>query len=327
MSEPRYKIWCNNLFTEMQKQWLKMLTDGIGENEISIFEPEENGKDGFSREALMQADIAFGTPDAETLFDCENLSWIQINSAGYTDYDRADLFEFLRKQKTILTNSSAVFDEPCAQHLLAMILSFSRCLPFALDNQRENKAWMMHEIRSKIQLPNEQTVLILGFGAIGRHLVKLLEPLKMNVIGVKRTIRGDEPIKVISENRIDEVLPQTDHLVNILPANDSTDNFLNAERLTKLKRGAFVYNIGRGTTVDQDALIENLNNGNLGGAYLDVTNPEPLPPEHPLWTTTNCYITPHVAGGHSREREIQVQHFLNNLRHFERGANLINRIV
>lgn len=327
MSEPKYKIWCNNLFTDTQTDAKKLLIDGIGENELSIFEPKENGKDGFSREALMQADIAFGTPDAETLFDCENLSWIQINSAGYTDYDRADLFDFLRKQKTILTNSSAVFDEPCAQHLLAMILSFTRLLPFALDNQRGNKSWLMHEIRSKIYLTDDQTVLILGFGAIGRHLAKLLEPLKMNVIGVKRTIHGKEPIKVITENQLDRFLPQTDHLVNILPANDSTDNFLNADRLSKLKRGAFIYNIGRGTTLDQDALIENLNSGHLGGAFLDVTNPEPLPPENPLWTMPNCYITPHVAGGHSREREMQVRHFLNNLRLFERGENLINRIV
>lgn len=327
MSEPKYKIWCNNLFTETQKQWLEMLTDGIGKNEISIFDPKENGKDGFSREALMQADIAFGTPDAGTLFNCENLNWIQLNSAGYTDYDRADLFEFLKKQKTFLTNSSAVYDEPCAQHLLAMILSFSRCLPSSLDNQRENKLWRTHEIRSEIRLSNGQTVLILGFGAIGKHLAKLLEPLKMKVIGVKRTIRGDESIKVVSETQFESFLPQTDHLVNILPANDSTDNFINAERLAKLKRGAFIYNIGRGTTVNQEALIENLQNGHLGGAYLDVTNPEPLLPENTLWTMPNCYITPHVAGGHSREKEMQVQHFLNNLRLFERGENLINRIL
>lgn len=326
MSDERLKIWCNNLFIETQADARALLADGVGAHEVRLFEQKENGRAGVSRESLKTADIAFGTPDAETLFDCPNLRWIHINSAGYTDYDRADLREFLRRNETILTNSSSVYDEPCAEHLLAMILSFMRGLPFAHDVQRDEKTWPMHETRAQIRLAANQNVLILGFGAIGRQLAKLLAPLKMNVVGVKRTIRADEPIKVISETEIDDFLPQIDHLVNILPANDSTANFISGERLAKLKRGAFFYNIGRGSTVDQNALGEFLRSGHLGGAYLDVTTPEPLPPEHFLWTTPNCYITPHAAGGHLREKEVQVRHFLENLRRFERGENLLDRI-
>lgn len=184
----------------------------------------------------------------------------------------------------------------------------------------------MAEIRSQIKLPAGQTVLILGFGAIGRHLAKLLEPLRMNIIGVKRKINENESVQVIDETKVDEFLPTADHIVNILPDNESTKNFFDAGRLAKLKRGAIFYNIGRGSTIDQNALIENLQNGQIGGAYLDVTDPEPLPPENPLWFAPNCLITPHVAGGHSKEKETQIKHFLENLRRFEKDEDLVNRI-
>ena len=87
------------------------------------------------------------------------------------------------------------------------------------------------------------------------------------------------------------------------------------------------YNIGRGTTVDQSALLDALHTGKLSAAYLDVTNPEPLPPDHPLWSAPNCYITPHTAGGHHDEFERLARHFIDNLRRFERGEELVDRIV
>ena len=94
-----------------------------------------------------------------------------------------------------------------------------------------------------------------------------------------------------------------------------------------MKRGAVFYNIGRGTTVDQDALGEALRSGQLRAAYLDVTDPEPLPPEHPLWTTPNCVITPHTAGGHADEWVRLVKHFLVNLRRHEAGQPLLDRVI
>ncbi len=149
----------------------------------------------------------------------------------------------------------------------------------------------------------------------------------MNLIAARRHRKGDESIHVVEISEVDELLPIADHVVNILPANEETNLFLNATRLAKLKRGAVVYNIGRGSTVDQDALRNELESGRIAAAYLDVTAPEPLPPDHPLWTTPNCYITPHSGGGHSNEKERQVEHFLNNLRRFEQGEELINRVL
>ena len=185
----------------------------------------------------------------------------------------------------------------------------------------------MWDMRPGLRLLNGQTVLLLGYGAIARRLAELLGPLGMNLVAVRREIKGDETVRVLRSEEVDELLPLADHVVNILPANEQTQNFLNAARLASLKRGAIVYNIGRGTTLDQNALIKELNEGHISAAYLDVTDPEPLPPEHLLWETPNCFITPHVGGGHATEKERQVAHFLDNLRRFEAGEELRDRLL
>lgn len=320
------KIWCNNSFNSAQSAERELLTRGTEKRKLYLFDPNENGSSGESKQILLESEIAFGLPDADTLLNCKNLRWVQINSAGYANYDREDLKRHFIKNGIILTNSSAVYDEPCAEHLLAMILSFARALPFAHDAQRREQSWQKQKLQPKLQLLTEQTALILGFGAIGRRLAELLKPLKMNLIGIKRTVRDDEPIRVFAESEVDELLPEANHIINILPANNETQKFLNAERLGKLKSGAFIYNIGRGSTIDQNALIEELKSGRIAGAYLDVTDPEPLPPENPLWHLPNCYITPHIAGGYIGEKAAQVNHFVNNLRHFENSEKLMNRI-
>lgn len=327
MNSQTYKIWCSISFTAAQTNERELLMRGTKKHEIRLFEPEENGASGESENFLRQSDIAFGAPDADTLLTCENLRWIQINSAGYAAYDREDLKEKLIERQTILTNSSAVYVEPCSQHLLAMILSFARALPFALDAQRENQLWQKSDLQPKLHLLDGQTAIILGFGTIGGRIAELLKPFQMNLIGVKRTVRGGEPIRVVGQSEVDKFLPEADHIINILPANDETQKFLSAERLEKLKSGAFIYNIGRGATIDQNALIAGLKAGKIAGAYLDVTDPEPLPPEHPLWKIPNCFITPHIAGGFVGETNSQVKHFLDNLRHFELGEKLINQIL
>ncbi len=317
------KIWTNHGFTEND---LKEFRANLGEYELFIFPSAENGLTGESAESLKLADIAFGTPDAEAVLNAENIKWFHVDLAGYTPYDRADFKEKFRAQGRIMTNSSAVYVEPCAQHVLAMMMALARLLPESLDNQRGKKEWHYDETRQSSYLLNEQTALILGFGTIGRRLAELLTPLKLNLVGFKRTIHGDETIKTVTEAKLGEVLPLADHVINILPANEQTVNFLDSKRLQTLKKGARLYNIGRGTTLDQDALLSELKSGRIAAAYLDVTDPEPLPPAHPLWTTPNCFITPHSAGGFSLEKKRHVEHFLENLRRFENGAAMIDRI-
>jgi phosphoglycerate dehydrogenase-like enzyme len=208
-----------------------------------------------------------------------------------------------------------------------MILALARQLPAALDAQRTTRDWAQEEIRKRSTLLGGQTALILGYGRIARRLSELLLPLRLELIGVRRQVRGDEPIRVVTEREVSAILPLADHIINILPASDGTRDFLDAERLGIAKPGAILYNIGRGTTVNQDALIGALQSGRLSAAYLDVTDPEPLPPDHPLWSAPNCYITPHTAGGHTVEFERLVRHFLNNLRRYAAGDALIDRII
>lgn len=318
-------IWCNNDFAIADQRELALLKSSLSSYRVVMFDETDNSDTSSS--ALRNADIAFGYPDPDQVVQSETLRWVQLNSAGYTSYDRVAIKNRLISNRVILTNSSSVYDEPCAQHLLAMITSLARQLPAALDSQRSDQGWPMASLRSQSRLLNQQTVLMLGFGAIARRLVELLSPLHMNLVAVRRTVNGSEPIHVAEINQVDNLLPLADHVVNILPANEQTRNFLNAARLSSLKRGAVVYNIGRGVTIDQDALLKELVSGRLAAAYLDVTDPEPLPAHHALWTTPNCFITPHSAGGHSNEKERQVNHFLENLGRFERGEDLINRVL
>lgn len=316
------KIWTNHSFTSE----LKEFRESLEADELFVFPSAENGATGESAEVLKIADIAFGTPDADAVLSAENVRWFHVNLAGYTLYDRTDFREKFKAQGRIMTNSSAVYVEPCSQHVLAMMMALARRLPESLDNQRGARAWKDTETRQESYLLNEQTALILGFGTIGRRIAELLAPLKMNLIGFKRRISGNESIKIVSESELDAQFPLADHIINVLPANDETINFLNAERLSKVKKGAIIYNIGRGVTLDQDALLAEMQTGRISAAYLDVTNPEPLPSDNPLWTTPNCYITPHSAGGFSLERKRHVTHFLENLRRFEAGAEMLDRI-
>ncbi len=320
------KIWTNHSFTTGNNSEIETLRENLSEHKLFVFPPNEIGTNGESARLLQIADIAFGTPDSDAILNCENIKWFHVNLAGYTPYDRAEFRENFHQHGRIMTNSSAVYVEPCSQHVLAMMLATARLLPKSMDNQRKEKAWKYDETREKSYLLNDQTALILGFGTIGKRIAELLTPLKMNLIGFKRTIRGDESIKIVTENELGEIFPIADHIINVLPANDATINFLNAERFAKLKLGAILYNIGRGVTLDQDILLQQLQNKHLAAAYLDVTNPEPLPIEHPLWTTPNCYITPHSAGGFSLEKKWHVEHFLDNLQRFVNGGEMLDRI-
>jgi phosphoglycerate dehydrogenase-like enzyme len=282
---------------------------------------------GAEEAALAHANIAFGQPKAESVISLANLRWVHLNTAGYTKYDREDVRLALRARGAIMTNSSSVYDEPCAQHVLAMMLAITRQLPQALGNQLTLRDWSQQRLRTHAHLLRGQTALLVGFGAIARRLVEFLRPFNMNLIGVRRKVQGDEPIRIVRIDEIDTYLPQADHVINLLPSSRSTTQIFDADRFACLKRTAVFYNIGRGDTVDQLALRTMLETHHLAAAYLDVTSPEPLPPDDPLWITPNCFITPHTAGGHDGEPQHVVDHFVQNLKRFERGEALLDRIV
>lgn len=273
------------------------------------------------------ADIAFGQPHPADLLAADGrVRWAHLSSAGWTRYDRPELRGGLASRQATLTTSSAVYAEPCAQHALALILAHARQIPGAASAMAARQ-WNYLPLRRASTLLNEQTAVLFGYGSIARRLAEMLAPLGMRVIGVRRSPRGDENIPIVPTADSDGLLPLADHVVNLLPAAGSTNGHFTAERFGRMKRSAAFYNIGRGTTVVQAALIDALRGGGLAAAYLDVTDPEPPAADDPIWTAPRCFITPHTAGGHANEHERLLEHFLANLRRFEAGQPLLDRVI
>ncbi len=319
-------IWCN---TKFAPSILNPLRASVAPHRLVMASsPESSNLAGSARDpALADADVAFGQPDPDQVLELPRIKWVHLTTAGYTRYDNELFKTGLRSRGGALTNSSGVYNEPCAQHILAMMLSLARQLPTALLDQHGPRAWQYLPIRSASHLLLGQTAILYGYGAIARRLVELLQPFRMNLIGVRRKVRGDELIRVVTNDEADALLGQADHVINVLPASDATEHFFDAPRMARIKPASIYYSVGRGSTTDQDALRAALERKQLAAAYLDVTTPEPLPPEDPLWKTPNCFITPHTAGGHTTEFERLADHFLTNLKRFEAGETLVDRVI
>ena len=277
--------------------------------------------------ALAEADVAYGQPAPDDIRRSPRLKWVALSTAGYARYDHEDFRAAMQKRGLPVSNASAVFADPCAQQMLAGMLALARNLPSQLRNQDGARAWCYFDDRYTASVLTGQGVLLLGYGAIGRRMAELLAPFGGKVTAFRRSPRGDEGVPVVTKSGLAAAFAIADHVVNLLPDSAATRGFMTAARFAQMKRGARFYNVGRGTTVDQPALIAALESGHLSGAYLDVMEPEPLPPEHPLWRAPNCYITCHIGGGTGDQDEKLVRHFLENLRRLEKGEGLVDRII
>ena len=272
--------------------------------------------------------VAFGQPDLAALAEASQLKWIHVSSSGITRYDTPEFRARMAQRHIAVTNSAGVYNEACAAHVLSFMLAQARKLPLALKTRTAGTTPAWHAVRASCRTLLGETVLIVGYGAIGKRLAELLHPFDMKVIAYRRKARGDEGVPVITEDQLAHTLANgVDHIVDILPESAETLHFFDAARFATVKPGAIFYNIGRGTTVDQEALLEALRSGRIAAAWLDVTEPEPLPDDHPLWAEPKCFITPHVAGGHADEAKTLARHFLKNLDRFVRGKPLVDRVM
>jgi len=315
--------------TKLTDAALRALLEGADPHEL-VFSSQLSSSvlaKGAPDPGLAQAQIAFGQPDADAVLASKELQWVHLTSAGYTRYDTAEFRAAATERGLVLTNSSAVYAEACAEHALSFMLAQARHLPTALASRAESGSPEWLGLRHSSALLKGQRAIIFGYGAIAARLAAMLAPFHMDVSAVRRRARGDESVRIVTVEACAEELGEADHVINILPENAASTRFFSAHRFDQVKAGAVFYNIGRGATVDQEALAAALRSGRLAAAWLDVTTPEPLPPDHPLWQLPNCFITPHTAGGQQGEPETLVRHFLENLRRFEAGVELHDRVV
>jgi phosphoglycerate dehydrogenase-like enzyme len=312
MISQRLTIWCNAVLSAAATE---ILRQGLRKHDLLISSAD-------SDRALKAAEVVFGQPDPDALVESTKIRWLHLNSSGYTRYDTAPFRHAMRSGGVLVTNSSSIYSAPCAEHVLAMMLSISRRLPHVWRQQQHGQLWKTPALRVGCDILEGHTTIIFGLGAIGRRLVELLRPLRMKLIGVRRQPGGDDVIHVVTSSQADTMLHEADHVINILPEAADTAGFFGRDRLHRLKPTAIFYNIGRGSTVDQSALHDWLENNSLAAAYLDVTTPEPLPADHPLWRRSNCFITPHIGGVHAAQYARLVRCFLGNLQKFEQREPL-----
>ena len=276
---------------------------------------------------FASAEIAFGQPNPAAIAGAQELKWIHVSSSGITRYDNPQFRAQMAGRNIPVTNSATVYQEACAVHVLSFMLAQARNLPLALKTRTPNGSPEWNALRACSRTLRDETVLILGYGAIGKRLTELLRPFHAKIVAYRRRARGDEGVPVVTDKELPPALGQADHVINILPDSPETRGFFSASRFAAIKPGSVFYNIGRGITVDQDALLNALQSGHLNAAWLDVTDPEPLPDAHPLWNEPNCFITPHTAGGQRNEITVLVNHFVDNLRRFVKGEPLVDRVM
>lgn len=275
-------------------------------------------------------------------FDLElvpNLRWVQVDSAGVNLLHNTPLW----KSDIPITSANGVHAVQIAEHVLAMLLAHAHHLPLAYRLQdhaqwassQQLEAFVSPEIRGK-------TLGILGYGAIGREVARLAAACGLRVLATKRrgqpaTFDGWSPIGTGDPNGdipeqfydLDELhllLPECDAILLALPLSEQTQHIIGKAALSLMRPHTFLVNIGRGALIDHNELIAILQARRLGGVALDVTDPEPLPTESPLWSMDNVIITPHIAGLSTHYNDRIADLMSENLRRYLAGEPLLNLV-
>ena len=335
------------IVTPFEPELVEPIRD-VGSHVEVLYEPDllppvrypgdHGGEAGFTRGAgaerrwrrmLERAEVFLGLPGdsaaglAGAVRSNPGLRWVQATAAGAGEQLRAAALTPEELERVTVTTASGVHAGPLAEFCMLGLLYFTRGVPRLQADQRERR-WDQHPVAEL----NGETLVILGLGAIGTEVARIAKALGMRTIGVNRTGRSDssDVDAVHRSDRLLDLLPGADAVVATLPLTDETRGMLGAQALDRMKPGAVLINVGRGAVIDEQALIQALREGKLGGAALDVFATEPLPPESPLWDLPNVLLTPHTAALSIRENERIVQLFIKNLWRYIRGEPLLNRV-
>ena len=299
---------------QSQREYLEKQTEG---HEVS-FEFVDN--ENITLDDVKDVNCIIGSIKRKWIKAAEKLEWLQIIYAG------ADLFTVpgLLKPETILTNAAGAYNTEVAEHMLAMTFSLVRHFNYYMRNQ-VNHVWKQLD---SVKSVKGSKILILGLGQIGGDYASKVKALGAYVIGVKRTVQSkpDYVDEIYTIDELDDVIGSADIVAMVLPGVKSTENIMNNDRINKMKRGAYLINVGRGNAIDHVALKAALKSGKIAGAGLDVTDPEPLPADDELWNLDNVIITPHIAGhlflDESRDSIVEIVG--KNLNNWLNGKPLIN---
>lgn len=269
-------------------------------------------------EALRQAEIMLGSPRLEDLTQAAKLRWLQLPSAG------ADTYVGRIPEEIRLTTASGVYGIPVAEHAFALMLGVARSIPKYVRRQA-TRSW---EEEGSFRELHGSTCGLLGLGDIGLEIARRANAFGMRVLGMRRNPdRVPEGVEdVFGPDDVEQMLRQSDFVVNSLPDTAATRGMLDGRLLRAIRKGGILVNVGRGSTVVEPALVDALREGHLFGAGLDVFEEEPLPEDSPLWDMSNVLITPHVGGISPRGDERVADLFLDNLKSFLAGGELQNRV-
>lgn len=269
-------------------------------------------------EQIAAATVMFGWPRPEMMKGAASLKWFQTMWAGTEEY------EGMLPPGVRFTSSSGSNSRSVAEHMLTCLLALCRRLPTYVDSQRAH----LWKDEGPMKTILGGTVLVAGAGHVGSGFARLCQGLGARTIGLKRTVNG--PVEGFDEvypmEKLDDLLPQADVAALVLPHSPQTAGLMDERRLSLMKDDAILLSAGRGTVLDQEALARVMRAGKLWGAALDVTDPEPLPKDSPLWDVPRLLLTPHVAGGMRLEitRRRCVEMALENLRRYVAGEPLRN---
>ncbi len=284
------------------------------------------------KEALARAKEAHGVDTTyaseEFLKKATNLAWVQARSAGVDRYLKNEVL--MNSDQITFSNQRAIHGPAIAEHSMAMLLSLTRNLRYYSDKQHAEE-WVRRSrepdptLNKPIALQGK-TMFVVGLGGIGSEIAERANAFGMRVIGTRRSDKpsADYIEKVGKPDDLLKMLPEADVVALAVPLTKETKGLINAEALKAMKKGSYLINIARGEVVDTEALIEALNSKQLAGAGLDVTSPEPLPKGHPLWSTPNVVITPHMASNSVVTDTRRAALFRENLRRFASGEPLLN---
>jgi phosphoglycerate dehydrogenase-like enzyme len=270
-------------------------------------------------EELPTADVVIGKVLPEEFAGAKQLRWVQVTSGGVD----AILTPQFAASDVMLTNVSGSYGAPIAETAIAFMLALTRGVGF----QSYNRKWDGFDVR-QVELRG-LTMGIIGLGGIGREVARRAKALDMHVIAVDAEPMVRERYQMADElwlvdTHLEELLKRSDVLVCCVPLTRRTHRMLGERQFALMKDGSYVVNVTRGKIVDTDALVAALKSKKLAGAGLDVTDPEPLPADHPLWKEPNVFITPHKAGGSPLTGKREEAIFVENIRRYVAGLPMLN---